>query len=88
MLIERFINKKESMNRESELITSSETSLRSVLKSLSWRFVGTIDTVLISWLVIGDVSLAFAIGSVELITKMILYFFHERMWNKIKWGKQ
>jgi len=88
MLIERFINKKETMIRESELTTSSETSLRSVLKSLSWRFVGTIDTVLISWLVIGDVSLAFAIGSVELITKMILYFFHERMWNKIKWGKQ
>ncbi|MCC5924318.1 MAG: DUF2061 domain-containing protein, partial [Crocinitomicaceae bacterium] len=38
-------------------------------------------------LVIGDVTLAFSIGSLELFTKMILYFLHERTWNKINWGK-
>jgi uncharacterized membrane protein len=88
MIIDRFFNKKAAIISGNEQTSSSETPLRSILKSLSWRVVGTIDTVLISWLVIGDISLAFAIGSVELITKMILYFFHERMWNKIKWGKQ
>ncbi|MCF6182987.1 DUF2061 domain-containing protein [Lutibacter sp.] len=88
MIIDRLFIKKTADLKEEEILSNSETPIRSILKSISWRVVGTIDTVLISWLVIGDISLAFAIGSVELITKMILYFFHERMWNKIKWGKQ
>ncbi|QHI38340.1 hypothetical protein IMCC3317_37310 [Kordia antarctica] len=66
---------------------SSEKPLRSFVKSLSWRVIGTLDTVLISWLVTGTLSVAFAIGSIEMITKMVLYFFHERLWNIIKWGK-
>jgi uncharacterized membrane protein len=87
MILEYILTSKKS-NSTKEIAKNSETAFRSVLKSISWRVVGTIDTVLISWLVIGDVSMAFTIGSVELITKMLLYFFHERMWNKIKWGKQ
>ena len=66
---------------------SGEKTIRSVVKTLSWRTVGTLDTIIISWLVIGDITLAFSIGSLELFTKMILYFVHERAWNKIKWGK-
>jgi len=66
---------------------SSEKPLRSFLKSISWRIVGTLDTILISWLVTGTLEMAFTIGSIEMITKMILYFFHERLWNIIKWGK-
>jgi len=65
----------------------TEKPLRSVVKSLSWRTVGTLDTILISWIVTGELTLAFSIGSIELVTKMVLYFFHERVWNKIKWGK-
>lgn len=56
-------------------------------KALSWRVVGTLDTVLISWIIAGDLTIAFSIGSVELITKTFIYYFHERLWNKIKWGK-
>ena len=66
---------------------SSEKPLRSFVKSISWRIIGTLDTVLISWLVTGTLSIAFTIGSIEMITKMVLYFFHERLWNIIKWGK-
>ena len=66
---------------------TSEKPLRSVVKSLSWRTVGTLDTILISWIVTGELTLAYSIGSIELATKMVLYFFHERVWNKIKWGK-
>ena len=44
-------------------------------------------TILISWLVTGTLTVAFSIGTVELFTKMILYFFHERIWNTINWGK-
>ncbi|MGH1384987.1 DUF2061 domain-containing protein [Kordia sp.] len=66
---------------------NSEKPLRSLVKSISWRLIGTLDTILISWLVTGTLSLAFAIGSIEMLTKMVLYFFHERLWNTIKWGK-
>lgn len=66
---------------------SSEKPIRSIVKSISWRIVGTIDTIIISWIVTGTLSLAFSIGSIELVTKMALYFFHERLWNSISWGK-
>ena len=66
---------------------TSEKPLRSVVKSISWRVVGTVDTVLISWFVTGTLALAFSIGAIELVTKMALYFFHERLWNAINWGK-
>tara|TARA_R110000868_G_scaffold70445_5_gene206962 strand:- start:1814 stop:2077 length:264 start_codon:yes stop_codon:yes gene_type:complete len=66
---------------------ATDKPLRSVAKSVSWRIIGTLDTILISWLITGELSLAFSIGSVELVTKMVLYFFHERFWNSIKWGR-
>jgi len=65
----------------------SENTLRTILKTISWRVIGTLDTILISWIVTGTLVLAFSIGLVELVTKMVLYFFHERLWNTIKWGK-
>ena len=66
---------------------TSENPLRSVAKTVSWRIVGTMDTIGISWLLTGEVDTALAIGSVELVTKMVLYFGHERIWNRIKFGK-
>jgi len=67
-------------------VKKQEAHLRSVVKSISWRLVGTFDTILISWLVTGKVKAALTIGSIEVITKMVLYYFHERTWTKIKWG--
>ena len=64
----------------------SEAHFRSVIKSISWRIVGTIDTIFISWVITGEVKTALTIGSIEVVTKMILYYFHERTWTKIKWG--
>lgn len=60
---------------------------RSILKSISWRLIGTIDTIIICYIVTGDIRPSLSIGSVELITKMSLYFIHERLWNRIQWGK-
>ncbi|MDC1195417.1 DUF2061 domain-containing protein [Flavobacteriaceae bacterium] len=60
---------------------------RSLLKTISWRLIGTLDTILISWAITGALTLAFSIGFVELVTKMVLYYFHERAWNKINWGR-
>ncbi len=67
--------------------STGEKPIRSVVKSLSWRTIGTLDTILISWVITGKLDLAFSIGGIELVTKMVLYFFHERLWNSIKWGK-
>jgi uncharacterized membrane protein len=86
MIIDQIIGKQKKEKVET-LERGEEKPIRSVVKTLSWRTVGTLDTILISWLVIGDVTLAFSIGSLELFTKMLLYFGHERAWNKIKWGK-
>ena len=67
--------------------TSEEKLKRSLAKTVSWRLVGTIATIIISYLITGTLALAFSIGIIELISKLFLYFFHERAWNKIKWGK-
>ena len=60
---------------------------RSFIKSLSWRVIGTIDTVLISYFITGKIDFALSIGMIELITKMGLYVLHERLWNRVSWGK-
>ena len=60
---------------------------RSVAKSISWRITGTIDTFIISWIITGKLHLALTIGFVELFTKMSLYYFHERLWERIKIGR-
>ncbi len=76
-------------SNKSELNSQSlqEKPERSVLKSITWRIVGTADTVIISWIVTGALTLAFSIGFVELLSKMLLYFVHERIWNRVRWGK-
>ena len=68
---------------------NSEKPIRSVVKAVSWRVIGTIDTFVVSYLILGEGSWgnASAIAAVDFVTKMILYFAHERMWNKIKWGR-
>ena len=68
-------------------INSKEKIRRSLIKTILWRFIGTIDTIAISWLITGRLNLALSIGSIELVSKMILYFLHERTWDKIEWGR-
>ena len=52
---------------------------RSILKTISWRIVGTLDTMCLGWLITGDPTVGLKIGALELITKFILYYFHERI---------
>jgi uncharacterized membrane protein len=91
MIIDAIYNsrKKSKTSKSSQLTKEekkAEAHYRSVVKSISWRMVGTIDTIFISWVITGEVKTALTIGSIEVITKMVLYYFHERTWNKIKWG--
>jgi uncharacterized membrane protein len=55
---------------------------RHIAKTISWRIIGTIDTIVLSSLITGDFKIGISIGGVEVITKMILYFLHERAWYK------
>jgi len=61
---------------------------RSLVKGMSWRFWGTLDTIIISFFVTHEFSKAFAIGFTEVFTKVGLYYLHERVWMKIQWGKK
>ena len=60
---------------------------RSLTKALSWRMTGTLDTVVISFFVTGHIRWALSIGLVELFTKIILYYVHERIWDRISVGR-
>ena len=75
------------MMEEKSRITMQEKQYRSIIKAVSWRTVGTIDTMLVSFFVTGNLVMAISIGSVEVVTKMVLYYFHERAWNKTNFGR-
>jgi uncharacterized membrane protein len=60
---------------------------RSFVKAVSWRVTGTLDTIVVSWIITGTFKLALSIGAVEIFTKMGLYFIHERIWNRIRYGR-
>lgn len=60
---------------------------RHIAKTLTWRIVGTLDTVMLSWVISGSPSIGLKIGFAEVITKMILYYLHERTWFNINLSK-
>jgi len=88
MLDQFFRSKKDNPEQRFKSDKNSDNPTRSIVKAISWRIVGTLDTIIISWVITGEISMALSIGLIEVVTKMILYFFHERIWNVIKWGKQ
>jgi uncharacterized membrane protein len=59
---------------------------RHVMKTITWRLIGTIDTILIGWIISGNPLIGLKIGSVEIISKMVLYYLHERVWYKTNFG--
>lgn len=68
--------------------TKGETKRRSVVKSLTWRVLATLDTIIISYFLTGSIGVAVSIGVIETVMKTGVYFLHERVWNTIKWGKK
>jgi len=69
-----------------KIFEKDPTVKRHIVKTLSWRIVGTIDTMLLGWLITGEIASGAKIGGAELLTKMVLYFIHERLWYKTKFG--
>jgi uncharacterized membrane protein len=65
-----------------------EAHYRSIAKAVSWRITGSIDTFVLSLLITGSFKFAGSIASVEMLTKIGLYYFHERAWHFIPWGRR
>jgi uncharacterized membrane protein len=63
-----------------------QSKRRHLIKTLTWRFIGTMDTILLSWIISANPFTAIKIGISEVITKMILYYIHERCWYQINFG--
>lgn len=59
---------------------------RHLMKTITWRLVGTLDTMLLAWLISGDPIIGLKIGLIEVITKMMLYYLHETIWYKFDYG--
>ena len=64
----------------------ADSNKRHIIKTFSWRLVGTIDTVVFGWIITGDPLIGLKIGLFETVSKMLLYFGHEKLWYKINYG--
>ena len=69
------------------ILRGGETHSRSVLKAISWRTLGTLDTFAISWFMTGKIAMAGSIAGLEIVTKVLWYYLHERIWAAISWGR-
>ena len=64
-----------------------ETKSRSIIKTISWRVLATLTTIVLVYIFIGDTTIALSVGGIEVVLKMLIYFLHERAWDKIKFGR-
>lgn len=87
MIVDQLIFNKGASKKKFVEHQKSERPVRSIAKAISWRVIGTLDTLLISYLITGEVAIAASIASIDFVSKMFLYFFHERIWNNIGWGR-
>ncbi|WKK67204.1 DUF2061 domain-containing protein [Lutimonas zeaxanthinifaciens] len=72
-----------NLTRDGKLLESRK---RHFGKTITWRILGTLDTIILAWIISGNPLTGLKIGLSEVITKMILYYLHERIWHKTKFG--
>ncbi len=65
-----------------------ETHSRSILKSITWRVLATLTTMILVFIFTGDLVVSLGVGVLEAIFKIIIYYLHERTWDKIRWGRK
>lgn len=66
----------------------SDSTKRSIVKTISWRITGSTATFVISYTIIGSFAVSGTIAAIQLTANTLLYYVHERIWNKINWGKK
>ncbi len=59
---------------------------RHVAKTITWRVIASLDTLVLGWIITKNITIGFSLMSLEIVTKTFLYYFHERMWYKSKFG--
>ena len=64
-----------------------DSHARSVAKSISWRIIATLTTIVVVFLFTGNIKISLGVGAVELVAKLLFYYFHERAWDKVHWGR-
>ena len=60
---------------------------RSMVKTITWRIIATTDTFILAWLFTSDEVIAASIAGFEVVTKLVLYYLHERGWSSLEWGQ-
>lgn len=78
-LLQKFVNK--------WALNNSETALRSFVKAYSYRCCGTLTTIVISFVITGNFVISLGIGATEMIVKPFIYWCHERVWSRVRWGR-
>ena len=68
-------------------LSGAETHARSIAKAISWRATGSLDTFIVTYVITGSSVFAGSIAVTEIITKILFYYFHERIWSFVTWGK-
>ncbi len=63
-----------------------ETHTRSIVKGVTWRFVASVTTMIVVFVVTGDLSLVLSVGLVDISLKVLFYYLHERFWGRVHWG--
>jgi uncharacterized membrane protein len=64
-----------------------DSNNRSIVKTISWRLTGSFSTFMISYLILGNFTIAGSIAIIQIVANTLLYYLHERVWNKINWGR-
>ena len=64
-----------------------QTKKRSIVKSLSWRFISTIITLIVAFLLTNNIIISLKLALINMIIKTVLYYSHERVWNNVEWGR-
>jgi uncharacterized membrane protein len=85
-MLDVLINQSENKQSAKQMFRFSDRAdkpIKSLIKAISWRVVGTIDTMIISYFITGKIMMAVSIGGVEVFSKTLLYYFHERIWAHI-----
>jgi len=69
-------------------LNNTETAFRSLVKAYSYRCCGTVTTIIISYIITGQFIISLGIGAVEMVVKPFIYWLHERVWSRVKWGRK
>lgn len=66
----------------------SDSHKRTTAKTITWRIIASVTTMTLVYLFTGEWTLSLGIGLVEVVSKMLFYYLHERAWSRIAWGKR